>query len=187
MFGWLATHVAHDCGRASGAPVERSWRRVTPQRLAAGLPALGGVLCLRYASARPLDENLPRGLLAAQRECLPLLRVHWLVAASVVGSDGPREWLECRDRSGAPCARLHLLPDTDYLAWDALLAAGVPVPGAQRSRPDAMRVLSAQLLRFRCRRLAGLEMLDALPAAPVSGLGGALAQAIARAECVALG
>lgn len=187
MFGWLATHVAQDCGRASGAPVERHWRRVTPQRLAAGLPALGSVLCLRYAAPPVAVESLPRGLLAMRRECRPMLRVRWLVAAGVVSSDGPREWLECRDRDGWPCARLHLLPDTDYLGWDALLAAGVSAPDAPRSRPDAARVLSAQWLRFRCRRLAGLALLDAQPVAGVSALGSELARGIARAEGVVLG
>jgi hypothetical protein len=116
-----------------------------------------------------------------------LLRVHWLVAASVIGSDGPHEWLECRARDGRLCARLHLLPDSDYLGWDALLAAGAPVPAMGRRRPDDERLAAAQLLDFRCRQLAGLEVLEALPAVGVSALGGGIARGIARAEGLALG
>ncbi|HEX7732818.1 MAG TPA: hypothetical protein VF415_09245, partial [Rhodanobacter sp.] len=116
-----------------------------------------------------------------------LLRVHWLVAASVIGSDGPHEWLECRARDGRLCARLHLLPDSDYLGWDALLAAGVPVHAAGGQRPDDEHLAAARLLDFRCRQLAGLDVLEALPAVGVSALGGGIARGIARAEGLALG
>lgn len=185
MFGWLATHVAHVCPHATGVAVERRWLRIAPQRLARCLPATGCVLYLPCASAA-LAERIVPGLLAGSRELAPLLCVHWLVAASAIGSDGPHEWLECRGRDGRLCARLHLLPDSDYLGWDALLTAGLPVHAAAGQRPDDERIAAARLLDFRCGRLAGFEVLDARPAAQVSTLSGRIARGIAQAEGLAL-
>lgn len=184
MPGWLVTHLAQVCPRAVGAEVERRWLRITPRLLARRLPAAGPVLYLPCAMPAPAD--LSTGLLAGCRELASLLCVHWLVAACAIGSDGPHEWLECRTRDDRLCARLHLLPDSDYLGWDALLAAGVPVHAAYRQRRGDERVAAAQLLEFRYRRLAGLEVLEALPAARVSALGGGIARGIARAEGLAL-
>ena len=182
MFGWLATHLAHVCPRAVGAEVERRWLRITPRLLARRLPAAGPVLYLPCVAS----ADAVAGLLVGCRELAPLLCVRWLVAACAIGSDGPHEWLECRARDGRLCARLHLLPDSDYLGWDALLAAGMPVQASCRQRRGDERVEAAQLLDFRCRRLAGLEVLEALPAARVSALGGGIARDIARAEGLAL-
>ena len=178
MFGWPATHLAYLCPHAAGAAVERRWLRMTPRQLAACLPAAGCVLYLPCAMQVATDAP---GVLAARRELAPLLRLRWLVAASAIGSDGPHEWLECRAGDGRLCARLHLLPDSDYLGWDALLATGEPVSAMGR-RPDGASIEAAHLLDFRCRRLAGLSVLDALPARRVSALGGEIAQGIARAE-----
>ena len=184
MFGWLATHVAHLCPRASGVAVTRRWLRIAPRQLARHLPATGCVLYLPCAAR--VDETVP-GLLVGRCELAPLLRVRWLVAASVIGSDGPHEWLECRARDGRLCARLHLLPDSDYLGWDALLAAGAPVQAASGPRPDDGRMAAARLLEFRCRRVAGIDLLDASPAADISTLGGGIARGIARVEGLVLG
>lgn len=181
MFGWLATHIAHVCPRAAGVAVERRWLRIAPRQFARRLPAAGCVLYLPCAAPATMDD-VESGLLAARGELAPLLRVRWLVAASVIGSDGPHEWLECRARDGRLCARLHLLPDSDYLGWDALQAAAVPAPSANRRRIDDMRVEAAQLLDFRCRRLAAFDVLDAVPAMRISTLGGEIARGIARAE-----
>lgn len=185
MFGWLATRVAHVCPRATGIAVERRWLRIAPQQLACRLPAAGCVLYLPCAASMTTDEAVP-GLLAGRCELAPLLRVRWLVAASAIGSDGPHEWLECRARDGRLCARLHLLPDSDYLGWDALQTVGVPVQAADGRRPDDERIEAARLLDFRYRRLAGFELLDAVPVARVSALGGEIARGIARAEGLAL-
>lgn len=185
MFGWLATHVAHVCPHAIGVAVERRWLRIAPPQLARRLPAAGCVLYLPCMPSAEVDPIAP-GLLAGSLELAPLLRVYWLVAASAIGSDGPHEWLECRARDGRLCARLHLLPDSDYLGWDALLTAGVPVHAAAGQRPDDERIETAQLLDFRCRRLAGFDVLDARPAVRVSTLGGRIAHGIARAEGLAL-
>jgi len=184
MFGWLATHVVPLCPRAAGAEVERRWLGISPQSLAHRLPAAGTVLYLPCVASVPTDAAA--GLLAGCRELAPLLCVRWLVAACAIGSDGPHEWLECRARDGRLCARLHLLPDSDYFGWDALLAAGVPGPAMDGQRPGDERIEAARLLDFRCRRLAGLEVLDALPALRVSALGGGIARGIARAEGLAL-
>ncbi|OOG47486.1 hypothetical protein B0E52_03665 [Rhodanobacter sp. C06] len=184
MFGWLAPHVAHLCPRADGVAVSRHWLRITPLQLARHLPAAGCVLYLPCAAR--VDETVP-SLLVGRCELAPLLRVRWLVAASAIGSDGPHEWLECRARDGRLCARLHLLPDSDYLGWDALLAAGAPVPAACATRPDDARIAAARLLEFRCRRVAGIDLLDASPAADISTLGGGIARGIARVEGLVLG
>ncbi|GAB3793722.1 hypothetical protein GCM10028797_36250 [Dyella agri] len=184
MFGWLATHVARVCPRAVGADVERRWLRIAPSLLARRLPAAGPLLYLPCAVPTPADA--PTGLLAGCRELAPLLYVRRLVAACAVGSDGPHEWLECRARDGRLCARLHLLPDSDYLGWDALLAEGTPVRAERSARRGDERIKAAQLLDFQCLRLAGFEVLDALPTARVSALGGGIARGIARAEGLAL-
>lgn len=182
MFGWLATHIAHVCPRAAGIAVERRWLRIAPRQLARRLPAAGCVLYLPCAAPAAADDIEP-GLLAARGELAPLLRVRWLVAASAIGSDGPHEWLECRTCDGCLCARLHLLPDSDYLGWDALQAAAAPTTSAANHRRiDDVRVVAAQLLDFRCRRLAAFDVLDAVPAMRISALGSEIARGIARAE-----
>jgi hypothetical protein len=165
--------------------VQRRCFRISPLQLTEHLPWLGQVLLV--GDARPLaaPDQPPPGWLVEQCELAPLLHVHWLVAASVVGDDGPREWLECLDRRGNACARLHLLPDTDYLAWDALLAAATPTPGA-RCGTRALRPGEACVARFRRRHLAGLLALGCAAGAPLSALGRDMAQRIARAEAVPL-
>lgn len=185
MSGWLATRVIPFCLHAACAEVERRWLHIAPRTLARHLPAAGPGLYLPCA-VTPATA-VASGLLAGCRELAPLLRVHWLVAACAIGCDGPREWLECRAGDGRLCARLHLLPDSDYLGWDALLAAGVPMGALGRSWPCDERIEAARVLEFRCRRLAGLDLLEARPAARVSALGGGIARGIARAAGLALG
>ena len=184
MSGWLVTHVLSLCPWAAGADVEHRWLRITPRLLARRLPAAGPVLYLPCAAAAMTDAAT--GLLVGHRELAPLLCVRWLVAACAIGSDGPHEWLECRAIDGRLCARLHLLPDSDYLGWDALLAAAVPARVAQGTRAGDGRVAAARLLDVRCRRLAGLDVLDAQPAARLSALGAGIARGIARAEGLVL-
>lgn len=48
---------------------------------------------------------------------------------SAVTSQGPRECLEFPDAAGEIQAKLFLLPDTDYLAWDEMLASRQHTPG----------------------------------------------------------
>ena len=184
MIGWLATHLAHLCPRASGVAVSRRWLRIAPRQLARHLPAAG---CMLYLPCAAMADGTVPGLLVGRRELAPLLRVRWLVAASAIGSDGPHEWLECRAGDGRLCARLHLLPDSDYLGWDALLAAGAPVQAAPGPRPGDERMAAARLLEFRCQRVAGIDLLDASPAAEISTLGSGIARGIARVEGLVLG
>jgi hypothetical protein len=133
-----------------------------------------------------LTDALPPGLLVTQRAFAPLLDTHWLVATSMVTDDGPREWLECLDRFGHPRARLHLLPDTDYLAWDALMSPCDPDSHPPRLlcspplRPDRAAVVNFQL-----REWAGLLLLEQGDAAMLSPLSDCIAARIAHVESAA--
>ena len=76
------------------------------------LAALGAVLCLyRIQAGSELD-----GWSQAVR----------VSSDSALDSDGLCESLQFIDRDGLCCWRLYLLPDTDFLAWEHLLA-GLPV------------------------------------------------------------
>jgi hypothetical protein len=116
-----------------------------------------------------------------------LFSTHELLASSMISADGPREWIDCMDGLGRPCARLHLLPDTDYFAWDALLADSRPLPAVPlRLERLACRAASATLLHFRHRQLGALQLLETLPLAQVSALGRGIARDVARAAAVEL-
>ena len=100
--------------------------------------------------------------LAAMGAVLCLYRVHagseldgWSQAVrvnsdSALDSDGLCEHLQFFDRDGQCCWRLYLLPDTDFLAWERLLA-GLP---AQR-RPEAGLGIRERLWRRVARHLGG--------------------------------
>ncbi|HUB91997.1 MAG TPA: hypothetical protein VMA74_19905 [Dyella sp.] len=179
MFGWLASHSAL-CSRATPTAVSRRARRITPRALIAMLPGLGSVLYLHATSNEALPDDLPQGVLV-QRACVPLLSVRWLVTVSAVTGDGPREWCECIDARGRTRVRWHLLPDTDYLAWDALTAScteTVSLPSdAHPLLPD-----SAIVVNFHVREFAGLLLLEQAAAPALSPLGEAIANHIANAE-----
>jgi hypothetical protein len=146
------------------------------------LPALGSVLYLHDASHTPILDDTPQGLLV-QRTFVPLLCAHWLLTVSAVTDDGPREWCECIDGDGRTRARWHLLPDTDYLAWDALTApctATVSLPSdMQRLRPTCATVMS-----FSMREFAGLWLLEEAFSSTLSPLGDCMATRIAHSESV---
>jgi hypothetical protein len=187
MFGWLATRSTSLCRHAPLTVVSRRSRQITPLSLLRRLPTLGSVLYL-HASARPmLRDDLPSGLLVTQHTFAPLLDTRWLTAISVVTDDGPREWLDCMDRYGCTRARLHLLPDTDYLAWDALMGScetdchPPSVTGLSPLRPD-----SAAVVNFQLRELAGLLLLEQGLCAALSSLGDRIAARIAQAESAVL-
>jgi hypothetical protein len=164
--------------------VTRRWRRMAPAALLHRLPALG---CVLYMPGDDVGiEPLHRCLLGS-RDLAPLLRTHWLAEAGEVTTDGPREWIECVDARGVIRARLHLLPDTDYLAWDRLLAAGEAVPAAASWRASRrFQPASARLCGFRWRPLACFEVFDACPAPVVSQAGQRVAAQVARAEALPL-
>ncbi|WP_157511147.1 hypothetical protein [Frateuria sp. Soil773] len=186
MFGWLATFGV--CDRMRSVPASVRWLRMSPQGLAQRLPSLGSVLYLARREGEGAAEAVPAaGVLAESMDLTPLLHTHWLHAASTVTAEGPREWIECRDARGETLARLYLLPDTDYLAWDALLGDGTPCPApALRERRARFHAMRARLLCFSHRRLAGLSAFGCAGAPRISPIGRRLAQDIARSEAVAL-
>ena len=157
---------------------------MAPAALAARLPLLGTVLYLPMRGDASPDHPA-RGWLAEGEDLAPLLHTQWLLASCVIGADGPREWLECVDAAGRLRARLHLLPDTDYLAWDVLLSAAVPAgaPAFRRvQRP--FRAAGARLLHFTQRRLGNMDVLGGRDAAQLSALGRDIAQEVLRAEAL---
>jgi hypothetical protein len=189
MLGWLAHAFASARCSTDGAScsISRCAVPMTGRELAARLPLLGGVL---YLPARPpihRELPVPSGWLVTRPELAPLLHTRELVVASMIGADGPREWIDCLDARSQFCARLHLLPDTDYLAWDALLAQGRALPSApMQPARMACRAASAELVCFGTRHIGGLDVLDATPLGRLSALGCGIAREAARAAAVEL-
>jgi hypothetical protein len=183
MFGWLATRSSSPCLRLPREVVSRRSCQMAPGALLRALPGLGCVLYVHAASASVVREASPCGLLVAERAFAPLLETRGLVATSLVTDDGPREWLECVDSLGRVRARLHLLPDTDYLAWDALLGSreaerhALPAFDTSLLRPD-----HAVVVNFQLRKVANLLVLERGRSQPLSSLGDCIAARIARAE-----
>jgi hypothetical protein len=181
MYGWLDTFFC--APRAWFAEPGERCVCVTASALARWLPLLGSVL---YMPARmEVDEpaQWPDGLLSESPLLAPLLRTRHLRVLGMVGADGPREWIECLDGRGGILAQLHLLPDTDYLAWDNLPhesrgIASRPGPG----RPRLFRGAAAHLLRFRCQSLANMLCLGEAAPPCISPLGRVVAQAIAGTQ-----
>lgn len=184
MFGWLSARSASHCRRAPPAVESRRTRRITPQALVSRLPSLGSVLYVHAHSPNPMLDALPQGLLITQRAFAPLLDAHWLVAISMVTDDGPREWCECVDSFGRTGARWHLLPDTDYLAWDALTASCMAMPTPNDTQP--LRADGASVVHFCLREFTGMLILDQNASTMLSPLGDGIAARIARAESVLL-
>jgi hypothetical protein len=182
MFGWLAHTLAAVCPHMHAAACPPRWLRIDPAVLAARLPLLGVVLYLPMRGETSPDHPA-RGWLADGADLAPLLHTRWLLASCVIGADGPREWLECVDADGRLRARLHLLPDTDYLAWDVLLSAATPAgaPAFRRvQRP--FRAAGARLLHFTQRRLGNLDVLGGRDATRLSLLGQGIAREVMKAE-----
>lgn len=187
MFGWLAHTLATVCPHFHASACQPRWLRVEPAALAARLPLLGTVLYLPMRTDGSPDHPA-RGWLAESEDLAPLLHVQWLLASCTIGADGPREWLEGVDAAGRLRARLHLLPDTDYLAWDVLLSAAVSVaspPLRRVHRPS--RAAGARLLHFTRRRLGSMDILGGNDAACLSVLGRDIARGVMRAEAVEQG
>lgn len=172
-------------------------------RLAEWLPRLGPVLWVHREPRHPSHERAcvtPRGVLLLDHPALLALgRAHDLVAGSTITPQGPREWLALRDAQGRIQAKLFLLPDTDYLAWDRMLAdfgerlqrEETTAPSSRWQAPmsylrGALTRLGApwraQLLAFSVRRLPWVQALGAQRPSTVSPIGLGLAQAIAADE-----
>lgn len=189
MFGWLSNAFAAVCPSvdAGTGSINRCSVPMLGIELASRLPLLGSVLYLPAPGSMQQDLPVSSGWLVARRELAPLFGTRELLASSMIGADGPREWIDCMDGLGRPCARLHLLPDTDYLAWDALLADSCSLPSVpMRLERLACRAASATLLHFRHRQLGALQLLENVPLAQVSALGRGIARDVARAAAVEL-
>jgi hypothetical protein len=189
MFGWLAHAFAATRPSADTAAwtISRTSVLMSGTELAARLPLLGGVLYLPACTSSRFTGELAPGWLVTRQDLAPLLQTEELRASSMIGADGPREWIDCFDAAGTFCARLHLLPDTDYLAWDALLAHGRPLPAAPVCPGEvACKAAIAELLCFRTMRMTSLDVLDTLPLGQLSTLGRGIARDVARAAAVSL-
>lgn len=190
MFGWLAHAFATLRPSEAATPAWTISRCAVPMsgaELAARLPLLGGVLYLPAHEPGRHPWPLPRGWLAGRGELLPLLQVSELRVSSMIGADGPREWIDGVDAQGRFRARLHLLPDTDYLAWDALLAGSRPLPAAPLCPGQmACRAAAAELVCFEVRRLGALDVLESRPLGQLSTLGRHIAREVARTIAVGL-
>lgn len=166
--------------------------------LASWLPRLGAVLWLsRGARRRGARATVgPHGVLLLDHPALNALAAASSVTAHTqLTSHGPREWLAFREASGETIAKLFLLPDTDYLGWDEMIAAlrlQTRVEEPRRACPqvallrNALARVAAQwharLVTFRNHRLPWLQTLDARAPLRLSLLGIELARAIAAGE-----
>jgi len=168
-------------------------------RFAEWLPRLGAVLWLERRDRRPSPSRAvigSRGVLLLDHPALSAL-AHCTAATAhtQVTPHGPREWLGFRDADGETQAKLFLLPDTDYLAWDEMTAASDLAPTTMEPlrwhahtaflRQAFARLGApwhARLLTFDHRRLPWLHTLGAQPPLRISLLGLDIARAIARTE-----
>lgn len=163
--------------RRSPAPCfDVRWLAPDSQRFSTALASLGPVLCLW--------TNGPGEVLAGAPDLPALAHPAMLCHACAVTPDGPRESLSLCDAAGIARVRLHLLPDTDYLAWDALLAGANELPG--RADAPAGRVDRARRLRFVTRRLGPCDLLCVRTADTAGALSWRTAQQLADAEGVRL-
>jgi hypothetical protein len=103
-----------------------------PQQLA----AMGAVLCLYRSGAGSELEGWSQ---AARVAC-----------ERALDSDGLRESLQFFDGEGRCCWRLHLLPDTDFLAWEQAVAG---LPENRTTEPELG--IGERLWRRVARRLSG--------------------------------
>jgi len=182
---------------AEPAPPRRS--SLDLHALARWLPRLGAVLWLdrsarRHAPMRAVTGS--RGLLLLDHPALDALARSTIATAHTqVTPHGPREWLAFRDASGETLAKLFLLPDTDYLAWDEMTAAAALAPRIEEParwhahaaflRQALARIgtaWQARLFTFEQRKLPWLQTLDARSPLRLSLLGLELARLIARSE-----
>jgi hypothetical protein len=144
----------------------------------AELAALGAVLCV-HPGELPIAPQARAAIVRAELQ-------------ASVDMTGVREAIAFLDADGQCRGRLYLLPDTDFLAWEAL-AARLPQRALERPAPDATALCLRLRARLSCpRRQAVALRLRAIAhgggwtvqaaATPLSALGLDLAHAIARAE-----
>lgn len=194
---------SHDSISSTPSTTPVNTRQLDLERLADALPKLGTVLWLdrrtpRTTGARPASG--PRGVILLDHPALAVLgHCTTALAHTAVTPAGPREWLCFGNRDGEPQAKLFLLPDTDYLAWDEMTAAcrlsSTTAPASRWNAHGAFlrsaiarlgSAWRARLLTFELRRLPWLHTLDARAPLRISLLGLELARAIARDEAAEL-
>ncbi|WP_369039728.1 Hemin transport protein [Stenotrophomonas maltophilia] len=158
--------------RNDATPVPHSGAWPTPMHLA----ALGTVLCLYPAEGSEL---------AGWRQAVS---VH---ACQAVDSEGVHESLCFLDARGRCVWRLYLLPDSDFLAWDRLVAAlpSAPPRDAEGSVGERLWRRLAGHLRGQRWRLCSVRLhaaddgrILAASLSTLSSLGAATARRIARME-----
>ena len=186
---------------ASAAAVQSG---IDMHALAEWLPRLGTVLWLHR---EPTDSVFPRarltshGVLLLEHPALvALANCTGVRGRSSVTTHGPREWVDFGADNGT-LARLYLLPDTDCMAWDGMLAAlgeTECVSSTTEQRWHAHRAFmrcafgrlrtswQARIVRLPLLRLPCLQVLGLCAARDVSSFGRRLAEAIAADEAARL-
>ncbi|WP_448096865.1 hypothetical protein [Luteibacter yeojuensis] len=184
MFGWLASFGVQSRARSTATT---RWLALAPRTLFEGLGQLGGVLFLALRDASCDGQAEPRGCLVESADLAPLLATRHVGLTCAVTAEGPREWMDCVSGQGHLLARIYLLPDTDYLAWDGLYADALPIDEPAHRAPDRewLRASRARILCFTRRRLAGFTVLGVCDA-PISSLGRGVARDIAVSESVGI-
>lgn len=169
--------------------------------LAHSLARLGPVLWLerrvRTEADSPHRRRVPvsHGVRIGHPAVAGLAQCTNAMAHTAVAPQGPREWLSFRDASGDLRAKLFLLPDTNYLAWDEMTDAACLQPQRVDAAPWQAHAAflrsawarlghawGARVLSFQSRRLRWSHLLDAQPPLRLSLIGIELAVAIARSE-----
>lgn len=186
MFAWLAVNARILCRRRAAMDVTQSLRRVRAQAVLDWLPSLGNILFVHERP--PANPICPRGLLFTEPSSLPLAATCWMMGSCVITGDGPHEWCQCLDQQGRILARFHLLPDTDYAAWDELVGdpecTSIP-PGLHAA--SSFRPSHARVVRFHLRRMAALTIVEQrTPERPRSAFSQRIAERLARTEALAL-
>ena len=185
MFGWLASFGVQTRARSTATT---RWLELAPRTLFEGLGQLGGVLFLApEATATVSDASRSHGCLVESAELAPLLAIRHVGLTCAITAEGPREWIDCVSADGDTVARIYLLPDTDYLAWDGLFADALPTDAPARRAPDRdwLRASRARVLSFTRRRMVGFTVLGTCDA-PISSLGRGVARDIAVSESVGI-
>jgi hypothetical protein len=181
MYGWLDTSLC--AARAWFAGPSERCLGVTPSAFVHWLPLLGSVLYVPLRTEADASARWPDGLLSESPLLTPMLRTRFLRVLGMVSADGPREWIECLDARGEILAQLHLLPDTDYLAWDNLPSdSAVIISLPRHGRAHLFHGAATHVIRFRCQPLANIVCLGEASPPRISPLGRVIAQAIAGSQ-----